>query len=238
MLTFAVTTAASVATALDVYNNLKVDPKILFTIDNYSNFTLHTDTIYKMEGVTNSGMNTLLPGQKGAWTASKDASLNVGSTEGFILFNMAKVSSCVIYWRVGHKDGEEQKPNALGLGCDKKIGGHQQWEKFISRSVKTRCDLDDFYYQEYGGSHPVIQFCDNHVCVQGTLFSHIHGEAKIEILPVKATQVAPSLEDVINQKTINDHIKTHELDCESAGFVADLSQKVILGIVVLCFVLY
>ena len=225
--------AANLATVVSTYNELQHKPKILVKINNYSKWTLTVNPIKQIEGVINRGFPILYPGEEDGWAASKEESLDTGSTEGFAVLKFPKRVYCVIYWRVGQMDGGERTPNALGIGCGTKISEVEDWQRIINRSLKTRCDLDNFYYQEYANTHSINQFCNDDVCVQGTLFSAFEGEARVEIVPRNATRVAPSLVSKMRQKTIDRIFIPHEPGCIDGGAAVALNTKLAILMAVL-----
>lgn len=221
------------ASALSTYKELQREPKILVKVKNYCTWTLVPEPIELTEGVTNSPLPTLFPGEEGGWVASKENSLIPSGTEGFALFHLSNHGSCAIYWRVGQMDGFERMPNALGIGCDKGISKIKQWKKVINRSLKTQCDLDNFYYQEYAQTHPVMQFCNDNVCIQGTLFSALKGEAIVEIIPRDVNHVAPSMVEKIHQETINSIFKPYKKGCVAGGTAVASNPKLAILMAVL-----
>ena len=84
MLGLVVDTASSITSAIEVFNELKVESKILVSLKNYCKWSVSVVSIEIIQGVTRSGMASLPAGEEGGWTASQDEGLfaDVG-TEGY-----------------------------------------------------------------------------------------------------------------------------------------------------------
>ena len=229
MLGLVVDTASSITSAIEVFNELKVESKILVSLKNYCKWSVSVVSIEIIQGVTRSGMASLPAGEEGGWTASQDEGLfaDVG-TEGYAAWTMSTHSFCAIYWRVG-----DQETNAMGVGCRPYSDNVDDWEKTIQDVKQSKSELY-IEYEEYDTSQRVIQYCNTHICIQGILFSASDGEAKIEVFPLDVADVAPSLGDSLTQEMIDGSSNGDDKFGDPANRVREngLSEEVIIGIVI------
>ena len=199
--------ANSFLTALTTYNELKESAKIIVAVSNYCKWPLKVSSIEVIKGQTNSAMAVAAPNSKSGWTASEKPNIFLsGGSEGYAVWTMGPGSLCVIYWRVGQQEGFEKVPNAMAVGCMSfEKTTVDDWEETIQNVKSDPVNRKSPYleYHTYDTSQPVIQFCNDYICVQGILFSASQGEAKIEIFPLNATNVAPSLQETLTQELID-----------------------------------
>ena len=202
MLSLAVETANSFTSAYASFKELQESAKIIVAVSNYCKWPLRVISIEVMKGQTDSTMASVSPNSKGGWTASgEDSLVSYGVTEGYTVWTMDPDSFCVIYWKVG-----ESEPNVLAVGCRPSEGMTvDDWERTIQKVKAGPSSHRNLYlqYHTYDTSQRSIQFCNDDICVQGILFSASEGKAKIEIFPLNATNVAPSLQDKLTQDLLD-----------------------------------
>ena len=241
LLGLAVQIATSFLTAQTSFYKLEESVKIILAVSNYCKWPLKVISVEVINGQTNSAMAVVAPSTKGGLTASKGSSIySSGGTEGYVAWTMSDHSFCVIYWRVGPKEKDTDLPNALAVGCRPFEGTTvDDWEKTIQK-VKSYSNSDNdihLKYQIYDRSQRVIQFCNDHICVQGILFSASQGEAKIEIFPLNAINVAPALQNeltqvIIKQMTTADDKFGDEENRKGSGLSGGEIAGIVAGVLV------
>ena len=203
LLGFALEVASSFITALEFFDSMKDPAKVILAVSNYCKWPLMVVGNEAIHGKIASQMASVTPGTKGGLTASEKSDVfSTDGTEGYSAWTMNSRSFCVIYWKVGYAD----LPNALAVGCRPYEGTTvDDWERTIQ---KVKSDPDSYEspyleYHTYDTSHRPIQFCNSYICVQGILFSASQGKATVEIFPLNAMNVAPSLQDRLTQDIID-----------------------------------
>ena len=238
LLSLAVQVAASFTTALTYFNELEESAKIILAVSNYCKWPIKVISIEVINGQTNSAMAVVAPSTKGGLTASEEGSIfSAGGTEGYIAWTMDEHSFCVIYWRVGPQKKITSLPNAMAVGCRPFEGTTvDDWEESIQKVRSDPNSYSDIHmeYHIYDTSQRVIQFCNDHICVQGILFSASQGEAKIEIFPLNVANVASSLQNELTQEIIEQTTTTDDKfgDAENRKRSGSLNIGAIIGILV------
>ena len=207
LLGFALEVASSFIAALEFFDSMKDPAKVILAVSNYCKWPLMVVGNEAIHGKIASQMASVTPGTKGGLTASeKSGVFSTDGTEGYSAWTMNSRSFCVIYWKVGQKREFDSVPNALAVGCRPYEGTTvDDWESTIQKVKSDPNSYKSIYleYHTYDTSHRPIQFCDDFICVQGILFSTNQGEATIEIFPLNATNVAPSLQETLTQELID-----------------------------------
>ena len=198
--------APSFKEALSTYNNLEneLSAKILIALTNYAVWDISDISLVIINGINLSNITQVFSGKKGGWVSYNKPHEQHG-TEGYAMWKMGTHSSCVIYWKVQHKT-EERSPNSLTVGCRSADTTLQVWQHIIIE--KGLAGSSEYLVsQTYSNSRPVIQFCDDRICVQGIMTSSNHAVANIEVFPRNATDVTISLRNLLDQKTIDRNIQ-------------------------------
>lgn len=185
----------------DVYGNN--DGRVYADITNYSRWSLsYAHFTVKQGKVYHPLMPSVIrPNFKEAWMAEQ-ASTGT-ATEGILTFATYPGTYCFVYWVV-YQGGQidQSNSNSLAVGCLPNEIQIADLENLVKQTSADATASELITYKRYARDEPRTQFCNENMCIQGTMTKYSHCSVSISVFPGDETNLAPSLSGKIDQEMI------------------------------------
>ena len=195
---------SSVTEALDVYDEITdlFLSKIYTTVLNYGKWPLSSPDHKIENGETLLTPQLVLPGHKEAWAAKQSFADGIG-TKGITAWSTSPGRLCFYYWYIEH-NFFEREDNEMAIGCLPVKHTIDDLFDMVEEVKELDGQRNEYMvYQQYGNDQPTIQFCDDLLCVQGSMTSTYDCKATLSFYPKKVEDLATSFQGEIKQSSLD-----------------------------------